>query len=190
MSETNNDPPYQLMCLIEERLSHVSRDQIVSWLQITVERLSFSAETDRGPQSVTISIARQVLQGDVGEDFLSVLDVASDRGLLSILIGPAGRAFLAYSMNYYNHTQELACVTAVGISPDFKEEVTQVLRTKYPHPTRIVFDVVPNLISGITLSLNGSLVVDLSLRTAMNKQIPAYIRRETIAEMERVNNVS
>lgn len=190
MSETNNDPPYQLMCLIEERLSHVSRDQIVSWLQITVERLSFSAETERGPQSITIGIARQVLQGDVGEDFLSVLDVASDRGLLSMLIGPAGRSFLAYSMNYYNHNQELVCLTAIGISPEFKEEITQILRKKYSPPTRIVFDVAPTLISGITLSLNGSLVADFSLRAAMNKQLPGYVRRETIAEMERVNNAS
>ena len=164
----------EIMSVLNACTIDVPIEQTIQELQVAIERLSFGGET-MGPD-ISMDDIDTLLNGDISAGTMQFINWLQERKSLSILMGQRGNMFLAFCIRYYRTIREVKCITPVVLSEGFRISLLGQLRTIYPEPTRILFDVSPSLVAGCVID-DGEKRTDMSLRSASPSLVRRFITR-------------
>ncbi len=156
--------------------------QLLSELQIAVERISFSSIHARSPQSTPEFIIEldMLFENEISEDLLQFIHWLASLNALSVLADRTGTLFLNYCIKQYRNVPEVRFITPIELSAENRQYVAQRLDRLYPSPSRVVYEVMPSLVAGFIIH-DGSKTVDRSLRSHMTR----IIKPELIQDIRR-----
>ncbi len=155
---------------------HLPIKQLLSEIQIVIERLSFSEinvryKNDQTAQKNEVDI---LFEGEVSDAMLDFVHWLIEKNGLGVLSDRVGRLFLEYCIKAYKDAPEVKLITAVELDDEFAKKLINKIRILYPAPTRIVYYIAPNLVAGIVIK-DGSKTIDLSLNSFMVKAVKPRI---------------
>lgn len=150
--------------------------QLLAELQVVVERLTFSGLHLRKKQQDSIPIAEidLLFEGEVSDGMLSFIHWLSDRNILGVIADRTGTLFLDYSIRRYKQMTEVRFISPVQLSNETLAYTTERLRSLYPAPARIIYEIKPSINAGFII-LDGEKTIDLSLQKNMIKSIKPRI---------------
>ena len=150
--------------------------QLLSELQVVVERLSFSGLVYREDSRGVLFMGEldSLFDGEISNSMLDFLHWLSSTRILGILTGRTGHLFLGYCNKIYGNVKEIKFITSIELSPQYQSQIVLKLRTLYPLPARIVCEVSPSLKAGFIIKDNSK-IIDLSLKSRMEKNIKTYV---------------
>lgn len=153
---------------LDRATAQIPVDQLITELQIVVERISFSRPGQRQQgQSNEISIAQinMLLQDEVSPEMLSYVQWMRENRLLLTLADTNGLLFLNHCIKKYKQLTQVRFITPVPISEGLKAHVTQSLVTAYPSGTRLIFETNSSLLAGFVID-DGTNTINRSLKNA------------------------
>ncbi len=155
---------------------HLPIKQLLSEIQVVIERLSFSEISDRykNDQVAQKNEVDLLFEGEISDSMLDFVHWLIEKNGLGILSDKIGRMFLEYCIKAYKGAPEVKLITAVQLDDEFAKKLINKLRTLYPAPTRIVYYIAPNLVAGIVIK-DGTKTIDLSLNSFMVKAVKPRI---------------
>jgi F0F1-type ATP synthase delta subunit len=151
--------------------------QLLSELQVVIERLSFSGLVYRedSHDAAFMSELDLLFEGEISSAMMDFLHWLASRHILVILTGRTGHLFLNHCNKIYSGVKEIKFITSIDLSAQYRNSVMSKLRTLYPLPARIVCESNPSLKAGFIIQDNSK-TVDLSLKSRMDKNIKTYVR--------------
>lgn len=174
MDNTAKDasPINELLAQFEQDTAHLPVAQIISELQIAIERISFTGLHNSNQQALPELDAEidQLLQGEVSDTILAYIHWLASRGALGVFADQTGRMFLSYCIKLYKDSVEIKFITPIELSSSFREVIAAKLGRMYPPPARVVYEVMPSLVAGFVIQ-TGTATVDKSLRSFMANAI-------------------
>jgi len=161
---------------LDHMTCHLPIKQLLSEIQIIIERLSFSeiCERYKNDQVAQKNEVDMLFEGEVSDAMLDFVHWLIEKNGLGVLSDKAGRMFLGYCIRSYKDAPEVKLITAVQLDNEFAKTLINKLRILYPAPTRIVYYIAPNLVAGIVIK-DGSKTIDLSLNSFMVKTVKQRI---------------
>ena len=150
--------------------------QLLSELQIAVERISFSGVHRKNPQSEPEFIAEldMLFDGEVSEDLLEFIHWLASLNALGVLADRTGYLFLNYCTKQYGEITEVRFITPVDLPTESRQYIAERLGTVYPAPARVVYEVMPSIVAGFVIH-DGSTTIDRSLRSHMARTVKPRI---------------
>lgn len=144
-------------------------DQMLTELQIVVERLSFSQiQTTQNSTDSNVSIAHinMLFQDEISTEMLEYVQWVREHNMLSALTDKNGLLFLNYSIKKYKQMTQVRFITAIPISNGLKIDVKNAMLRLYPSGARLIFETRPSLVAGFVIE-DGSNTVNRSLKHTM-----------------------
>jgi F0F1-type ATP synthase delta subunit len=166
--------------IIMSKLSSFTIDlpvaQLLSELQVIIERLSFSGLVyrDDDDDAALLSELDLLFEGEISKDIMDFLHWLASKRILAILAGKMGHSFLNHCNKVYSGVKEIKFITSIDLSSQYRNAIMLKLRTLYPLPARIVCDVNPLLKAGFVIQDNSK-TVDRSLKACMEKNMRVYV---------------
>jgi F0F1-type ATP synthase delta subunit len=152
-------------------------DQLLSELQIVVERVSFSQLQNRqSGQNNDISIAQinMLFQDEISTEMLSYVQWLREHKLLLAVSDNNGLLFLNYCIKKYKQLTQVRFITAVPISEALKAHVRRAMLRLYPSGARLIFETNSSLVAGFVIE-DGTNTINRSLKHTMLNTIKPRI---------------
>ncbi len=161
---------------LDQMTCHLPIKQLLSEIQVVIERLSFSeiCERYKNDQVGQKNEVDMLFEGEISDAMIDFLHWLIEKNGLKILSDRVGRLFLEYCIKAYKDAPEVKLITAVQLNDEFAKKLINKIRILYPAPTRIVYYIAPNLVAGIVIK-DGSKTIDLSLNSFMVKAVKPRI---------------
>jgi F0F1-type ATP synthase delta subunit len=144
-------------------------DQLLSELQIVVERISFSQVQNRqSGQNNDISIAQinMLFQDEISTEMLGYVQWLREHNLLTAVADNNGLVFLNYCIKKYKQLTQVRFITAIPISDTLKAHIRKSLFHLYPSGARLIFETNASLVAGFVIE-DGINTVNKSLKHTM-----------------------
>lgn len=179
MSTSGSECPKlsDLFDMLQSLTNEISLHTVLDELQLVVERITFSgiAERQRQASQEVFTDLDLYFEEEVTPEMMQFIRWCASKSELRALSDDAGRSFLEYCIIEYRKIQEIRFVTAVHCGKIVRTKLIDRLRTQFPEPARIVFDVSHSLIAGFVIE-SGDEIYDASLRTHINTLIARDVR--------------
>ncbi len=163
---------------LDEATKDLPVDQLISELQLVVERISFSqleSKKSRGTP-VTIAEINLLLDGEISAEVLGFVQWMSAQNMLSMISDSNGLLFLDYCIKKYKKIIQIKFTTAISLDDTTKETIKARLLPTYPVGTRMIFNTSPSIVAGFILD-DGQVSADKSLRSYMQQAIKPQLKK-------------
>lgn len=150
--------------------SDIPIEQMLTELQVVVERFSFYEMTHESDAPIDIDMVQTLLGDDVSSGVFSFVEWAADHNILRLFTGNNGQLFLSYCTRHYKTVPEVVIATPITLDTAKRRELTERLRLVHPLPARLIFKTSPSLLVGCTIT-NGDSTRDYSLKRTMLSNI-------------------
>jgi F0F1-type ATP synthase delta subunit len=157
-------------------------DQLLSELQIVIERISFSQVQNRqSGQNNDISIAQinMLFQDEISTEMLGYVQWLREHRLLLAVSDNNGLLFLNYCIKKYKQLTQVRFVTAIPISETLKSHVRSRVTRLYPSGARLIFETNSSLIAGFVIE-DGTNTVNKSLKHTMLSSLRTHVQQTTV----------
>lgn len=157
--------------------AHLSVDQLLSELQIVVERMSFSGLNEsqqwEDPNLLTAQIGI-LFEGEISTEMLDYIQWLREKSLLGIVMGSNGILFLNYCIKKYKNLPQIKFITPLPASLSLREYIRQRILPAYPAGARLVFVTKPSLVAGFVID-DGVRSIDRSLRYVVSQRLKSNV---------------
>ena len=180
-TEPNNSISVEmLMSTLSSFTINLPVAQLLSELQVVIERLSFSGLVYRedSHNAAFVSELDLLFEGEVSRAMMNFLHWLAQNHILVVLTDRTGHLFLNHCNKIYSGVKEVKFITSIDLSPEYRGSAMSKLRVLYPLPARIVFETNPSLKAGFVIQDNSK-TVDLSLKSRMDKNIKTYVKHHS-----------
>lgn len=163
-----NNLTSNVMRRLDQATRRLPVSQLISELQVAVERVSFSGIHRLKPQS-SQEFATEIdllFDGEISEDMLQFIYWLASFDALSILADKTGELFINFCIKQYRSMSEVRFITSVELPTETRQFIAEKLAALYPEHTRVVYEVMPSIVAGFVIR-DGSKVIDRSLRSHM-----------------------
>lgn len=162
---------------LDRAMAQLPVDQLLSELQVVVERINFSKLQDNQENDISTTEIEALFQDEISAEMLAYVRWLHKNKLLLTLAGNNGILFLNFCIQKYKQITQVRFVTAIAISEDVKEYVRRALSQIYPPSARFIFEINPSLIAGFVIDDSTS-YIDRSLRRSSIDTLHTYITKE------------
>lgn len=171
-----NHPMAETMMRLDELTARLPIAQLLSELQVAVERLSFAGIANKRPQTIPAFTAEldELFDQDISRELMQFIYWLASRNTVSILADKTGELFINYCIQHYREIPEVRFATAVALPEEALRDIGARLRDLYPLPARIIFEVTPSVVAGFVIKERGS-EVDRSLKSFMPRAITHFL---------------
>lgn len=152
-------------------------DQMLTELQIVVERLSFSqVQSRQNGNDAPVSIAQinMLFQDEISTEMLGYVQWVRDHNMLILLTDRNGLLFLNYCIKKYKEMTQVRFVTAIPISDTLRLHIKNAMLRLYPSGARLIFETRPSLVAGFLIE-DGTNTVNRSLKHTMLSTLRARV---------------
>lgn len=180
----NTDPKVkdllrQIFVKLDVSTAVLSVDQLISELQVVVERMSFSGlhKTFKKGDAAALAEIDLMFEGEISMPILSFVYWLADNDGLSVLADKTGHFFLDTCIKRYKSITEIRFATAIELTDETKQSIVHDLYKVYQEPSRVIFEVIPSIVAGFIIR-DGAKVIDKSLKTMSTQAIKKYLTNE------------
>ena len=159
---------------LNSRTQTIAIGQLMSELQILVERISFAAES-KNVREMNKDEVELLFEGQLSEEVLGFVGWLADNNMTMALVGKTGRLFLNHCIKRYRQIQQVHFTTALSLPEEVKQHIAQTLMPTYPSGARILFDVDPTIIAGFRIN-DRSRIVDKTMRSAATQLTRRHLK--------------
>lgn len=169
----------QILNQLDSATASLPVNQLLAELQVVIERLGFTSLHNSKQQHSTETLAELDLlfEGEVSDGMLSFVHWLAESDMLRLLVDDTGRIFLNHCIKRYSQITEIKFITPVQLSTTTKQYTSERLRSLYPPPARIIYEVMPSLSAGFVIQ-DGTRTVDRSFRSNMIQSIKPYMEKQ------------
>lgn len=186
----NNDNPHQkssseeiyefAFVELSKRLPFTSVGEVLSDLQLVVERISFSSiatNTKNQDAEYLKTKVSQLLDVDVPKQVIAFCNLLIDKKILILLDGERGRYFISHCSKRLKSIPQVDIFVPCKIHLATKHSLAEKIQKMYSHEVRVVFNTSPSVVAGFVIR-DGSKTIDLSLGSASNVLISKHITKK------------
>lgn len=169
----------EIVAELDKATAQLPVDQLLTELQIVVERISFSQlqhKQNRQDSEVSIAQINMLFQDEISEEMLAYVQWLREHKLLLVLADQNGLLLLNYCVKKYKQVTQVRFISAVPIGDELKAHVRASLPKLYPSGSRLVFESNPSLIAGFVIE-DGSRTVDKSLKRTLLQSLRGVIEQ-------------
>jgi len=169
----------QIVEELDRATAQLPVDQLLTELQIVVERISFSQlQNKQQRQDAQISIAQinMLFQDEISEEMLGYVQWLRENNLLRVLADNNGLLFLNYCVKKYKMMTQVRFISAIPISESLKTHVRSLIPRLYPSGARLIFEINYSLVAGFVIE-DGSRTIDKSLKKTLIQSLRGQIEK-------------
>ena len=171
----------QIVQELDRATAQLPVDQLLTELQIVVERISFSQlqnKQQRQDSQVSIAQLNMLFQDEISEEMLGYVQWLREHNLLLVLADKNGLLLLNYCVKKYKQITQVRFISAITIGDSLKEHVRSLVPKLYPSGARLIFETNPSLVAGFVIE-DGSRTIDKSLKRTLIQSLRGQIEKTT-----------